>query len=100
VDALCVELACDRITEEELEKLREACDLFEQEVDTGDIQKIARADVELHDMIVRATGNKRLVQLVNTLSEQMYRYRFEYIKDASMHENLIREHRVIYESIV
>ena len=30
----------------------------------------------------------------------MYRYRFEYIKDASQHETLIAEHRIIYQSIV
>ena len=39
-------------------------------------------------------------QLVNNLSEQMYRYRFEYIKDFSQHERLVEEHKVIYESIV
>ena len=30
----------------------------------------------------------------------MYRYRFEYIKDESRHDNLVNEHRMIYESIV
>ena len=45
-------------------------------------------------------GNQRLIQLVNNLSEQMYRYRFEYIKDSSQHERLVEEHKVIYESIV
>ena len=30
----------------------------------------------------------------------MYRYRFEYIKDSSQHETLIKEHRIIYQSIV
>ena len=40
------------------------------------------------------------IQLVNNLSEQMYRYRFEYIKDFSQHERLVEEHKVIYESIV
>ena len=54
----------------------------------------------LHDIIVQATGNQRLIQLVNNLSEQMYRYRFEYIKDFSQHERLVEEHRIIYESIV
>lgn len=100
VDALCVELACDRITEQELENLKLACDNFALAVKTKDIKKIARADVELHDIIVQATGNKRLIQLVNTLSEQMYRYRFEYIKDFSQHEKLVEEHRIIYRSIV
>ena len=50
--------------------------------------------------VFKATGNQRLIQLVNNLSEQMYRYRFEYIKDSSQHETLITEHRIIYQSIV
>ena len=53
----------------------------------------------LHDIIVQATDNGRLVSLVNNLSEQMYRYRFEYLKDAGAHGQLIEEHRIIYESI-
>lgn len=100
LDALCVELACDRITEEGLEDLRAACDNFEQCVKTKDSKKIAQADVALHDIIVQATGNQRLIQLVNNLSEQMYRYRFEYIKDSSQHKTLVEEHRIIYQSIV
>ncbi|MDE5892981.1 MAG: GntR family transcriptional regulator, partial [Acetatifactor sp.] len=100
MDALCAELACERITDEETQQLRQACVAFEAAVKTRDVKKIAQADVELHDIIVQATGNQRLVQLINNLSEQMYRYRFEYIKDASQHQRLIEEHRVIYESIL
>ena len=100
LDALCVELACERITEEDLGRLKQACEAFEAAVRTKDIKKVAKADVELHDIIVQATGNQRLVQLINNLSEQMYRYRFEYIKDISQHQQLIDEHRMIYESIV
>lgn len=100
LDALCAELACDRITEEDLIRLRKACDHFEQCVGTKDSRKIAQADVALHDIIVEATGNRRLIQMVHNLSEQMYRYRFEYIKDSSQHETLVKEHRIIYESIV
>ena len=73
---------------------------FEEAVKTKDVKQIAQADVALHDIIVEATGNQRLIQLVNNLSEQMYRYRFEYIKDSSQHERLVEEHKVIYESIV
>ena len=100
LDALCAELACDRITTDELETLRLACEDFEAAVQTGDAKEIAHADVTLHDIIVKATGNPRLIQLVNNLSEQMYRYRFEYIKDTSQHQILVDEHRIIYQSIV
>ena len=67
MDALCVELACDRITPEELQDLKKACDTFEAAVKTDDIKQIAQADVALHDFIVQATGNQRLIQLVNNL---------------------------------
>ncbi len=100
LDALCAELACERITEEELAQLEKAAASFEAAVKTKDLKKIVQADVAFHDIIVRATGNQRLIQLVNNLSEQMYRYRFEYIKDSSQHERLVEEHRIIYESIV
>ncbi|MDE6387875.1 MAG: GntR family transcriptional regulator [Lachnospiraceae bacterium] len=100
LDALCVELACDRIDEEATEQLKKACEEFESATETKDATIIAKADVELHDIIVKATGNQRLIQLINNLSEQMYRYRFEYIKDENRHDNLVDEHRMIYESIV
>ncbi len=100
LDALSVELACERITEEELEQLKESCEAFEKAVKTKDVKAIAQADVALHDIIVQATGNARLIQLINHLSEQMYRYRFEYIKDFSQHGRLVEEHRNLYDSIV
>lgn len=100
LDALSVELACERITEEEIEELKTACEEFEQATRGKDASVIAKADVKLHDIIVNATGNQRLLQLVNNLSEQMYRYRFVYIKDDSQHEKLIEEHKEIYASIL
>mgnify|MGYP005946177077 CR=1 FL=1 len=99
LDALCVELACDRISQEELQHLKKACDIFEEAVKTKDVKQIAQADVALHDIIVEATGNQRLIQLVNNLSEQMYRYRLEYIKDAEKRQILLVEHESILRAI-
>ncbi len=88
------------VLEEEKRKLKQACDQFRHAAVTGDAATIAAADVAFHDIIVLATGNERLIQLINNLSEQMYRYRFEYIKDESRHDNLVQEHRMIYDSII
>lgn len=100
LDALSAELACERISPKEEEDLKTACMNFEAAVRTKDTKAIAKADVAIHDIIAVATGNQRLIQLINNLAEQMYRYRFEYIKDATQHERIIEEHRIIYESIV
>lgn len=99
LDRLSIELACDRITEEEKKQLKEACIAFEEAVKEGDFAQIAKADVAFHDIIVAATGNMRLSQMVNNLAEQMYRYRFEYIKDKNQHQRLVSEHKIIYEGI-
>jgi DNA-binding FadR family transcriptional regulator len=37
--------------------------------------------------------------MVNNLAEQMYRYRFEYIKDDTGWNSLITEHRMITDAI-
>lgn len=99
LDVLAIELACERMSQEELNSLFEACENFNAAVKTKDTRKIAEADVAFHDIIVLSTGNARLIQLVNNLSEQMYRYRFEYLKDAASHAMLQQEHKEMYHSI-
>ena len=101
LDVLCVQLACERITEDGLHALREACETFERTVGSGaDNREIAQADVDFHNVIIRASRNERLIALEETLSLPMYRYRYEYIKDTEGHANLVSEHRSILESIV
>lgn len=100
LDAFSCELACDRITKQEGEELQRACEEFAAATATRDATVIAEADVKLHDIIVHAAGNERLTEILNNLSEQMYRYRFEYIKDTNNYEKLVEEHRIIYESIL
>jgi DNA-binding GntR family transcriptional regulator len=100
LEKLAVELACKRITYEQKEILNEKRLAFEDLAGTDDAGMIAKADVEFHDAIFDATGNMRLGQMVNNLAEQMYRYRFEYIKDKDGHQKLVEEHRRICDAIV
>lgn len=100
LDVLAIELACERMEQEGLNGLYQSCENFREAVKTKDTRKIAEADVAFHDMIVLSTRNTRLIQLVSNLSEQMFRYRFEYLKDATPHEMLQREHMEMYQSIL
>lgn len=100
LDVLAIELACERMEQEGQNGLYQSCENFREAVKTKDTRKIAEADVAFHDMIVLSTRNTRLIQLVSNLSEQMFRYRFEYLKDATPHEMLQREHMEMYQSIL
>lgn len=99
LEELAIELACQRITEEELLELEAAEATFADAIRKGDAMNIAETDERYHDVIYQATGNSRLVQILNNLREQMYRYRLEYIKDADKRQILIVEHEHILRAL-
>ena len=83
----------------QLEQIREAALEFEQVMESDDITALAQADVKFHELIYEATKNRRLIQIINNLREQMYRYRIEYLKDGNARRTLVKEHREIYEAL-
>lgn len=99
LEQLAIQLACQRISSDNIEKLKDALEVFEEAVNSGDVKKLAEADVAFHDVIFESTNNARLIQIVNNLGEQMYRYRVEYLKDFSIHQQLCQEHRLIVKAI-
>ena len=72
LEELSVQLACERITPEQVEEMKMAAEDFRKVLKSGDVTKIAEADVKFHDIIFAATNNQRLITLLNNLREQMY----------------------------
>ena len=99
LEELAVQLACDRMDEEGIKKLKEAAEKFREVLDSDDITQIAQADVLFHDIIYTATDNDRLIQLLNNLREQMYRYRIEYLKKRKSYPQLLEEHQAVIDAI-
>ena len=96
LEELAVQLACEKITQEELEELEKAGENFKKVLNRSkDITEVAEADVRFHDVIYMATDNQKLIHLLNKLREQMYRYRVEYLKNPDVHEQLTQEHEEI-----
>lgn len=99
LEALAVQLACEKILDSEIEELKVAAKEFEEALKTGDVTVYAEADVKFHDIIYRTTDNQRLIQLLYNLREQMYRYRVEYLKREDSHEILLAEHQHIIQML-
>ena len=97
LDELAVSSACAHITEEQMNELRETVKEFEKAIQSGDVRKMVRADEDFHNVIYRAADNPKLETIVKNLREQMYRYRYEYIKDHTDYKQLVREHAEIIE---
>ena len=99
LEELAARLACDKITKEGINRLKEAAQDFRSALKSNDITQMAEADVRFHDVICNATENQKLGQLLNNLREQMYRYRIEYLKKKECYPQLIEEHQAVIDSI-
>ncbi len=99
LEELAVRLSCVNISDADVQKLKAARDQFRDATATNDIPSIAGADEEFHNVLYDASENPKLQNLLNNLREQMYRYRVEYLKDASVYPQLISEHEQIYEAV-
>lgn len=99
LEELAIDLACQRMTEEELSELKKTEERFAKAIQTGEVMEIAQTDESYHEIIYNSTKNQKLVQILNNLREQMYRYRLEYIKDEDKRQILLVEHDHIIKAL-
>ena len=101
LEMLAANKACERMTEEDMKAMRETGAEFRKLAlnPNCDLTALTEADVAFHDTIYRGTRNRRLNQILANLREQMYRFRLEYLKDASIRESLVSEHEEIMKAV-
>lgn len=99
LEELVVELAIKNVTDEKIEELKCANKVFESAIVSKDASEYCRSGCKFHDILYSMTNNARLIQIINNLREQMYRYRLEYVKDARTHSIIISEHNDIIKQI-
>ena len=95
LEAFTVNAACGRITKEQIEELREYNKDFKEAVRSGDTVMMADSDYIFHEAIAKAAGNSRIMEILQHLREQLFRYQYEYLKDITDHAHLIEEHEAI-----
>ncbi len=99
LETFTVNAACSRITKEQLGRLRQANTVFEEATISKDAARIAEADEDFHHIIIEAAGNERITETLNNLKEQLFRFRFEYLKDVKEYSHLVEDHRMLIEAI-
>ena len=99
LENVAIEKACARMTEEEMRRLWLAAKEFEHTIAEGNLVKLAEADVAFQEVIYQASDNKRLIQVLNNMREQIYRYRVEYLKEGETRDVLVKEHEELTKAI-
>ncbi|MDO4620233.1 MAG: GntR family transcriptional regulator [Lachnospiraceae bacterium] len=101
LEVLAISKACDYMTEKDIRELKEAEEAFAIQIarKDADLTVLGEADEHFHDIIYKGTNNRRLIQILNNLREQMYRFRMEYLKDTDIRQTLVREHDAIVKAL-
>ena len=95
LDELAAKSAIKNITPEAISELKETMTAFKEAAYRGDIREVAAADEKFHNIIYQAADNPKLLVIIHNLKEQMYRYRYEYVKDNANYERILKEHEEI-----
>ena len=100
MEGFAAALAAERMTPEAKTKLKEVAVAYEAAVAAGDMAEMIKADTLFHHMIVEATENKILIQMVEQLQELVLRFRYLYYDNFKRAEKMPAEHKMIYEAIL
>ena len=99
LEGLAAYLAAERITEAEKKALEEVKIKFREAVNEGNMADMISYDTRFHHMIVEASRNNHLIHMVEQLQELVLRFRYIYYKDFKRAEDMIPEHKQIFEEI-
>lgn len=99
LEALAVKLACKKMSNQDIEELILVNDSFKKAAETKDVKTLIEKDIEFHDVIFHSANNEKLMQIINNLREQIYRFRVEYIYNMTSYDSLVAEHDEIVNAM-
>jgi DNA-binding GntR family transcriptional regulator len=99
LEGLAAYLAAERMTEPEKKALEDIKERFKAAVIEGNMADMISLDTRFHHMIVESSKNNHLIHMVEQLQELVLRFRYIYYKDFKRAEDMIPEHKQIFEEI-
>lgn len=99
LESLGAKQACLNMTDENFEKIKKAADEFEKTYMEPDYKLVAEKDVAFHDEIFKASGNEKLIHIINNLRDQIYRFRVEYLRSKKYRKSIAEEHQELLKAL-
>ncbi len=99
LDGCSSRLACENITREEMKKLHNNIENTRLANKEREYKKIIKLNEEFHDIITAASRNNRLISMMNSIKEQIKRYRQIIMWSEKEAENSLNGHVEIYEAL-
>lgn len=99
LDVLAVGLAAERISDEEVKEMQVLLDADIPLIDARNYPKIIENDTAFHDVIYRASRNRRCMNIISNLREQITAIRGRSMPYPGRLVDMIKEHQNIIDAL-
>lgn len=99
IEGQAAKLAAARVDETTIRRLEESVAAQEAALAADDVAAWANADAEFHDLIIEATGNRRMREVMRQFEGQMKRVRLAIIYRRRKPVQSVAEHRAVVAAI-
>lgn len=95
----CIDLATDRIGEEEIKQLGRIIHEEELPENKKNVFTLVELDTKFHEILYKASGNQKLYEVLSNLRNQIYRYRTLSFKTRERRRISLSNHRDLFLAI-
>lgn len=99
LEGMAARLVATKITDEILEEMKKYFEGREQQIRGGYLEEYSKADVNFHDLLLRACGNERLVRMMNNLYDYIQMLRLRTVILPGRAEKSLKEHLMIIDAL-
>lgn len=99
LDVLAAGLAAERIGDDEIKEMKTLLDADKPLVAAKDYPRIIENDTAFHDVIYKASRNRRCMNIISNLREQITAIRGRSMPYPGRLDDMIKEHQAIYDAI-
>ncbi|MFT9497511.1 GntR family transcriptional regulator [Anaerosolibacter sp.] len=100
LEGLAMKYVIQKITEEEIGKLKKLTDCMESSNAAGDYESLFNTCKEFNEVILRASRMPKITGLINTMQEYLERFRRITMSKRTRRESAIQEHKAILQAII
>ncbi|MCX7951771.1 MAG: GntR family transcriptional regulator [Clostridiales bacterium] len=99
LEGLAGKRAAENITQEQLELLRETCDLMEFYTEKDNMEKVAKYNTRFHEIIFEASNSRFLKNMLNLLQDYVTKMRRHSLKQPGRAQKALDEHKAILNAL-
>ncbi len=99
LEGLSAELCAERATEEEISEMERLLEQKALAISANDMEKLLEVDTAFHELLYQCSRNKRLINTLSILREQIERFRSASLQYPGRMTRSLEEHRAIFAAI-